>query len=95
MTKVAAALRKPNPKGAPPTPVSTPDNLLRPVTGENVPFQVRIPPEVRREFKAYAAAARSPFQPPVSKSLGALQGASLISYAWHACMHTCTLNLVR
>ena len=56
MTRIAGALRKPNPKGAPPTPAATPDNLLRPATGKNVPFQVRIPPEARREFKAYAAA---------------------------------------
>ena len=55
MTKVAAAFKKPNPKGAPPTPAATPDNLLRPARGENVPFQVRIPPEARREFKTYAA----------------------------------------
>ena len=45
MTKINAALQKPNPKGAPPTPAATPDNLLRPVIGENVPFQVRIPPQ--------------------------------------------------
>ena len=56
MTKINPALQKPNPKGAPPTPAATPDNLLRPVIGENVPFQVRIPPAAKREFKAYAAA---------------------------------------
>ena len=56
MTKINTALQKPNPKGAPPTPAATPDNLLRPGIGENVPFQVRIPPAAKREFKAYAAA---------------------------------------
>ena len=56
MTKIDAALKKPNPKGAPPTPAATPDNLLRPAIGEKVPLQVRIPPEAKREFKAYAAA---------------------------------------
>ena len=45
MTKIDAALKKPNPKGAPPTPAATPDNLLRPAIGEKVPLQVRIPPE--------------------------------------------------
>ena len=56
MTKITTTLKKPNPKGTPPTPTATPDNLLRPAIGQNVPFQVRIPPAAKREFKAYAAA---------------------------------------
>ena len=60
MTKINAALQRSNSKGVPPTPAATPDNLLRPVTGENVPFQVRIPAAAKREFKVYAAAQDLP-----------------------------------
>ena len=60
MAQINTALQKPNPKGIPPAPAATLDNLLRPVTGESVPFQVRIPPAAKREFKAYAAARDLP-----------------------------------
>ena len=60
MTQINTALQKPNPKGIPPAPAATPNNRLRPVIAENVPFQVRIPPAAKREFKAYAAARDLP-----------------------------------
>ena len=55
MAKVTT-LKKPNPKGEPPTPAASSDNLIRPAKGQSVPFQVRIPGAIKSEFKAYAAA---------------------------------------
>ena len=50
-------LQKPSRKGEPPTPASSTNNLAKPPeTGEKVPFQLKVPPVVRREFKGYALA---------------------------------------
>jgi hypothetical protein len=42
-------------KGAPPTPAETNNNLVKPPTGKTVPLQVNIDPEIKREFRVYAA----------------------------------------
>ena len=48
-------IQKPtNRKGAPPAPTETSGNLDKPASGETVPLQVNIIPELRREFKGYA-----------------------------------------
>ena len=50
-------LQKPSRKGEPPTPVSSPNNLSKPAaTGANVALQLKISPDVRRDFKGYALA---------------------------------------
>jgi hypothetical protein len=41
-------------KGAPPKAVETHQNLAKPASGGKVPLQLKISPELRREFKAYA-----------------------------------------
>ena len=49
-------LRKPSRgKGAPPPPEDTALNLTKPASNDKVPLQVKISPEVRRHFRAYAA----------------------------------------
>lgn len=55
MAKVSSLI-KPSRKGEPPKPAATSSNLLKPATGEKVPLQVKIPPEIRSGFKSYAAA---------------------------------------
>jgi hypothetical protein len=42
-------------KGAPPPPVETSHNLDKPPSGQKVPLQLNIDPELKREFKVYAA----------------------------------------
>ncbi len=42
-------------KGAPPTAVETPANLHKPPSDQKVPLQLKISPELRREFRTYAA----------------------------------------
>lgn len=50
-----ASLKKPaKGKGAPPQPTQTDNNLIKPASGQKVPLQLKISPELRREFKAYA-----------------------------------------
>jgi hypothetical protein len=50
-----ASLRKPTKgKGPPPPSARTENNLVKPATGQKVPLQLKISPELRREFKAYA-----------------------------------------
>jgi hypothetical protein len=51
-------LEKPSRKGAPPTPEDAVQNLARPSTGGKVPLQLKIPDDVRYDFKAYALAHR-------------------------------------
>jgi hypothetical protein len=49
-------LTKPtNRKGAPPAPADTNANLQQPPAGQKVPLQLKITPELRREFRTYAA----------------------------------------
>jgi len=49
-------LKKPTAgKGAPPAPVETNNNLLKPQTGKTVPLQVNIDPDVKRQFRVFAA----------------------------------------
>ena len=47
-------LRRPG-KGTPPAPVETHNNLVKPPSGKTVPLQVNIDPELKREFRVYAA----------------------------------------
>jgi hypothetical protein len=47
-------LKRPG-KGTPPPPAQTNNNLVKPPTGTTVPLQVNIDPEVKREFRVYAA----------------------------------------
>lgn len=42
-------------KGTPPTPAATHHNLEKPANGKSVPLQVNISPEIKREFRVYAA----------------------------------------
>ena len=50
-------LQKPSRKGEPPTMASSANNLSKPAqTGSNVPLQLKIAPDVRRDFKGYALA---------------------------------------
>jgi hypothetical protein len=48
-------LQKPPRKGEPPKPADTMNNLQKPATGANVPLQLKIPTELRRDFRSYAA----------------------------------------
>jgi hypothetical protein len=48
-------LRKPPRKGEPPKPTETAMNLVKPPVGNNVPLQLKISPELRRDFHVYAA----------------------------------------
>jgi len=49
-------LKKPvSRKGTPPPQTTINQNLVKPASGEKVPLQVKINPELRREFRVYAA----------------------------------------
>ncbi len=48
-------LKKPSRKGEPPTLPSNANNLAKPAaTGANVPLQLKVSPEIRRDFHSYA-----------------------------------------
>jgi hypothetical protein len=50
-------LQKPSRKGEPPTLASSANNLSKPApAGSKVPLQLKISPDVRRDFKGYALA---------------------------------------
>jgi len=49
-------LSKPPRKGEPPKPINVVANLQKPADGEKVPYQVKIKPETRRDFKTHASA---------------------------------------
>ena len=50
-------IQKPSRKGEPPTPASSANNLAKSAeTGAKVPIQLKVSPEMRREFKGYALA---------------------------------------
>ena len=52
----ASKLKRPSSsKGAPPAPAAPSGNLAKPPSGQKVPLQLKISPELRREFRAYAA----------------------------------------
>lgn len=52
----ASKLKRPSgSKGAPPPPSAPSGNLEKPPSGQKVPLQLKISPELRREFRAYAA----------------------------------------
>ncbi|MGH9444134.1 MAG: hypothetical protein ACRD3O_00065 [Terriglobia bacterium] len=42
-------------KGTPPAPIETHNNLEKPAPGKTVPLQVNIDPEIKRQFRVYAA----------------------------------------
>jgi hypothetical protein len=49
-------LKKPaNRKGTPPQQTTVSQNLVKPPSREKVPLQLKISPELRREFRIYAA----------------------------------------
>ncbi len=48
-------LTKPPRKGEPPKPAETRSNLLKPAAAGKVPLQLKISPELRRDFHVYAA----------------------------------------
>lgn len=48
-------LKKPGKGTPPPAESPTPNNLSKPASGEKVPLQVKISPELRRQVRAYAA----------------------------------------
>jgi hypothetical protein len=49
-------LKKPaNRKGTPPPQTPVRQNLVKPASGAKVPLQLKISPELRREFRVYAA----------------------------------------
>jgi hypothetical protein len=49
-------LKKPaNRKGTPPPHTTVSQNLVKPASGDKVPLQLKISPELRREFRVYAA----------------------------------------
>ena len=54
MVDTSRLTRSSNRKGAPPQTIDIVENLDKPPTGQKVPLQVRISPELRREFKGYA-----------------------------------------
>ncbi len=54
MVDTSRLTRPSNRKGAPPKTIDVAENLDKPPTGQKVPLQVRISPELRREFKGYA-----------------------------------------
>jgi len=51
-----SALQRPARKGEPPKPTETVQNLAKPPTGNKVPLQLKISPEMRRDFKTHALA---------------------------------------
>ena len=54
MVDTSRLTRPSNRKGVPPQTIDAVENLDKPPTGQKVPLQVRISPELRREFKGYA-----------------------------------------
>ena len=54
MVDTSRLTRPSNRKGVPPQTSDMVENLDKPPTGQKVPLQVRISPELRREFKGYA-----------------------------------------
>ena len=54
MVDTSRLSRLSNRKGVPPQTIDVAENLDKPPTGQKVPLQVRISPELRREFKGYA-----------------------------------------
>lgn len=54
MVEVRSLQRPMKGKGAPPKAVETHHNLAKPASSGKVPLQLKISPELRREFKAYA-----------------------------------------
>lgn len=54
MVELASLKRPQRGKGAPPPPAQTENNLAKPASGQKVALQLKISPELRREFKAYA-----------------------------------------
>jgi hypothetical protein len=51
----AEKLRKPGAgKGTPPPPAVTTTNLSKPPSGGKVPLQLKLEPEVKRDFNVYA-----------------------------------------
>ena len=54
MVDTSSLTRPSNRKGTPPRTIDATGNLDKPVVGQKVPLQVRISPELRREFKGYA-----------------------------------------
>ena len=54
MVELAGLKRPTRGKGAPPPAAQGQSNLAKPPSGQKVPLQLKISPELRREFKAYA-----------------------------------------
>jgi hypothetical protein len=54
MVELTSLKRPTKGKGAPPPLAQTENNLAKPASGQKVPLQLKISPELRREFKAYA-----------------------------------------
>ena len=54
MVDTSRLTRPSNRKGVPPQTIDVVENLDKPPTGQKWPLQVRISPELRREFKGYA-----------------------------------------
>jgi hypothetical protein len=54
MVELASLKRPTKGKGAPPLSTRNENNLAKPASGQKVPLQLKISPELRREFKAYA-----------------------------------------
>lgn len=55
MVDIRKLTRPSSSKGAPPAPTAPSGNLGKPPSGQKVPLQLKISPELRREFRAYAA----------------------------------------
>lgn len=55
MVDTSKLARPMNRKGAPPTPTETQVNLQKPPSDQKVPLQLKLSPELRREFRTYAA----------------------------------------
>lgn len=47
-------IKKPNTKGAPPAPPEAPNNTAKASSADMVQLHIKITPEQRRDFKAYA-----------------------------------------
>ena len=54
MTVDATRLKRPG-KGTPPTPAETNNNLVKRPIGSTVPVQLNIDPDIKRQFRVYAA----------------------------------------
>ena len=55
MVDTSQLMKLTNRKGTPPAPGDISANLQKPPAGQNVPLQLKITPELRREFRTYAA----------------------------------------